>query len=100
MKLLYTFVCIVLASCTHNDTRKHFTDRSDTTYTKFSGNFNYTKSQFESAQNRAGVEVKKPLYTTKDKKQMYYIGGSVYHNHDVFKKVFFVNGFGQAGVEF
>ena len=80
--------------------RKLFTDRPDS-YTKFSGNFHYTKSQLDSsAHNRVGMEVKKPIYTTKDKKQMYYVGGSVYHNYNVFKGVSFINGFSQVGVEF
>jgi hypothetical protein len=99
MKALYIFIAIALTSCTYNDMRKLFTDRPDA-YTKFSGNFNYTKSQLNSANNRVGMEVKKPLYTTKDKKQMYYVGGSVYHNYDVFRSVSFINGFCQAGVEF
>jgi hypothetical protein len=79
--------------------RKLFIDRPDA-YTKFSGNFHYTKSQLESGNNRAGIQFKKPFYETKNKKQMYYLGGSVYHNYDIFKGVSFVNGFSQVGVEF
>ena len=79
--------------------RKLFTDRPDA-YTKFSGNFNYTKSQNENAKNKIGLEVKKPVYETKDKKKLYYLGGSVYHNYDLFSRSYHVNGFGQVGMEF
>jgi len=79
--------------------RKLFTDRPDA-YTKFSGNFHYTKSQNEGAKNKIGLEVKKPIYETKNKKKLYYIGGSVYHNYDLFSRSYHVNGFGQIGMEF
>jgi hypothetical protein len=99
MRLFLISLSLILTACTYNDMRKLFTDRPDA-YTKFSGNFHYTKSQVEAAQNKTGIEIKRPIYTTKNKKQMYYVGGSIYHNHDVFKRVSFVNGFGQAGIEF
>jgi hypothetical protein len=99
MKVLYIFIALTLTSCTYNDMRKLFTDRPDS-YTKFTGNFHYTKNQTQNANNRLGVEIKKPFYTTKDKKQLYYVGGSVYHNYDVFKTAYHVNGFGHVGVEF
>lgn len=79
--------------------RKLFTDRPDS-YTKFSGNFNYTKEQTEKAKNKIGVDFKKPFYETKDKQKLYYVGGSVYHNYDYFNKSYHVNGFGQLGMEF
>jgi hypothetical protein len=79
--------------------RKLFIDRPDA-YTKFSGNFNYTKSQNENAKNKTGLEFKKPFYESKDKKKLYYLGGSVYHNYDLFSRSYHVNGFGQLGLEF
>jgi hypothetical protein len=100
MKLVYIYLAVTLTSCTYNDMRKLFTDHPDA-YTKFSGNFNYTKSQLDaSAHNRVGMEVKQPIYTTKDKKQMYYVGGNVYHNYDAFKTSYHINGFGHVGIEF
>jgi hypothetical protein len=99
MKFVYILLAVALTSCTYNDMRKLFTDRPDS-YTKFSGNFHYTKNQMEAAQNRVGLEVRKPIYTTKDEEQMFYVGGSVYHNYDIFKGISFVNGFSQVGMEF
>ena len=99
MRLLIISLCLLLNSCTYNDMRKLFTDHPDA-YTKFSGNFHYTKSQNQNANNKMGVEVKRPVYTTKDKELMYYIGGSAYHNYDVFKTAYHINGFGHVGVEF
>jgi hypothetical protein len=54
----------------------------------------------KAAHNKAGIEFKKPIYTTKDEEQMYYVGGSVYHNYDAFKTSYHINGFGHVGVEF
>ncbi len=79
--------------------RKLFTNHPEA-YTKFSGNFNYTKSQNQTANNKLGIDFKKPFYTTKDNKRVYYIGGSVYHNYDVFKTTYHINGFGHIGMEF
>lgn len=70
------------------------------THTKVSGEFNYYKKENESAKNKVGLEIKKPIYETKDKKKLYYLGGSVYHNYDLFLRTYHVNGFGQVGVEF
>ena len=100
MKVVYMFICAVaLTSCTYNDTIKLFRDRPDA-YTKFSGNFDYTKRQNESANKKTGFEFKQPIYTTKDEEQMYYVGGSVYHNYDLFRTTYHINGFGQVGIEF
>jgi len=99
MRLLIISLSLSLTSCTYNDMRKLFTDRPDS-YTKFSGNFHYTKNQTQNANNKLGLEFKKPIYITKDKEQMYYVGGSVYHNYDVFKTAYHINGFGHVGVEF
>jgi hypothetical protein len=99
MKLIYILLAVMQVSCTYNDMRKLFTDRPDS-YTKFSGNFHYTKNQMEAAHNKAGIEFKRPIYSTKDKKQMYYVGGSVYHNYDAFKTSYHINGFGHVGIEF
>jgi hypothetical protein len=93
------FIAVALTSCTYNDMRRLFTDSPDS-YTKFSGNFHYTKNQMEAVHNKAGIEFKRPIYSTKDKKQMYYVGGSVYHNYDAFKTAYHINGFGHVGVEF
>ena len=79
--------------------RKLFVDRPDA-YTKFSGEFNYTKEQNEKAKNKMGINFKKPLYETKNKSKLYYVGGSVYHNYDVFNNAYHINGFGQVGMEF
>ncbi len=99
MRLLIISLGLLLTSCTYNDMRKLFTDHPDT-YTKFSGNFHYTKSQNDAANNKLGVQFKRPFYTTKDKKQMYYVGGCVYHNYDMFKTAYHINGFSHVGVEF
>jgi hypothetical protein len=79
--------------------RKLFTDHPDA-YTKMFGEFDYTKNQREAASNKLGLVVKQPIYETKDKKQMFYVGGDVYHNYDVFKTTYHVNGFGHLGLEF
>lgn len=99
IKIINIIVCVLLTSCTYNDMRKLFIDRPDS-YTKFSGNFNYTKEQTEKAKNQIGVNFKKPLHETKDKKKLYYVGGSIYHNYDYFNRSYHVNGFGQLGMEF
>jgi hypothetical protein len=99
MKIINILICVLLTSCTYNDMRKLFTDRPDA-YTKFSGNFNYTKEQTEKAKNKIGVDFKKPLYETKNKQKLYYVGGSIYHNYDYFNRSYHVNGFGQLGMEF
>lgn len=99
MKTVLLILTILLCSCTYNDMRKLFIDRPDA-YTKFSGNFNYTKNQNDNAKNKIGLEFKKPIHETKDKKRLYYLGGSVYHNYDLFSKSYHVNGFGQLGMEF
>lgn len=97
---LFLLVCVMLlCSCTYNDMRKLFTDHPRA-YTKIFGNFDYTKNQNQSSHNKAGLEFKKPIYETKDKEQLYYIGGSIYHNYDLFSKSYHVNGFGQVGMEF
>lgn len=99
MKIALLVIAVLLCSCTYNDMRKLFIDRSDS-YTKFSGNFNYTKSQTEAANNKVGIQFKRPFYTTKDKSKMFYVGGNVYHNYDVFKVTYHVNGFTHLGFEF
>jgi hypothetical protein len=67
---------------------------------KFKGEFNYTKKEQEMAKNKFGVEFKKRIYETHDKTEMYYIGGSIYHNYDLFSKSYHINGFTQLGLEF
>lgn len=99
MKILKILFCIGLVSCTYNDMRKLFVDRPDS-YTKIFGEFDYTKNQTENAKNKVGLNFKKPLHETKNKKHLYYVGGSVYHNHDMFNNSYHVNGFGQLGMEF
>ena len=94
-----TLLFLLLTSCTYNDMRKLFIDRPDS-YTKFSGNFHYTKNQNQSANNKIGLEYKRPFYTTKDASKMFYVGGNVYHNYDVFKVTYHVNGFTHLGIEF
>jgi hypothetical protein len=64
------------------------------------GEFDYTKEVNESAYNKFGVDFKRPIYETKDKKKMYYVGGNVYHNYDLFNRSYYVNGFGHIGVEY
>lgn len=76
-----------------------FKDRPDS-YTKFLGEMDYSKSQRESANHKFGVEFKKPIHETKNKKNLYYIGGSVRHNYDVFNRSSYVNGFGHLGIEY
>jgi hypothetical protein len=96
---LLCIVCTLLAGCTYNDMEKIFKDRPDS-YTKMFGEFDYTKNQNENAKNKVGVGFKRPLHETKDKKRLYYVGGSIYHNYDLFSKSYHVNGFGQLGMEF
>lgn len=67
---------------------------------KFKGEFNYSKEEQEMAKNKFGFEFKKQLYETSDKTKNYYIGGSIYHNYDLFSKSYHVNGFTQLGMEF
>jgi hypothetical protein len=87
--LLFLLLCIVLCSCVQN---KNF---------KVSGNFNYTKNdQQPLVKNKVGIEFKKPIYETQDKTKSYHIGGSIYHNYDLFNRSYHLNGFGQVGMEF
>lgn len=67
---------------------------------KFKGEFDYTKEEQEMVKNKFGVEFKKHLHETKDKKKLYYLGGSIYHNYDYFNRSYHINGFGQLGMEF
>ena len=99
MKLVLIILLLLLCSCTYNDMRKLFVDRPDA-YTKMLGEFDYTKDQKDGARNKVGLEVKHPIHETKDKKRLYYVGGNVYHNYDMFMNVYHVNGFGQVGMEF
>jgi len=99
MKPALLILILLLCSCTHNDMRKLFVDRPDA-YTKMLGEFDYTKNQKENASNKLGLEVKHPIHETKDKKRLYYVGGNVYHNYDMFMNAYHVNGFGQLGMEF
>lgn len=93
------FFCILLAGCTYNDMEKIFKDRPDS-YTKILGEIDYTKNQTEKAKHKIGVDFKKPIHETQDKKKLYYVGGSIYHNYDIFSRSYHVNGFGQLGMEF
>lgn len=99
MKLIYITFCLLVCSCTYHDMERIFKDRPDA-YTKFLGEMDYSKSQREAANHKLGVDFKRPIHETKDKKKMYYVGGNVYHNYDVFNKSYYVNGFGHVGVEF
>ena len=88
-KIIIFFFIVFLTACSYNNQE-----------VTFRGNFNYSKKEEESANNNLGIDFKKPIYTSKNKKYMYYLGGSVNHNYDVFNDVTFINGFGQLGVEF
>lgn len=99
MRFIICIIVLFLTACTYNDMRKLFTDHPEG-YTKYFGEFDYTKNQNESSRNKFGVDFKKPIYETEDKDQLYYVGGSIYHNYDLFSRSYHVNGFGQLGVEF
>lgn len=88
MKLFNIILCLFLCSCKLLDEKQ------------FKGNFDYSKKEKETAKNKFGIEFKKHLHETKDKKNLYYVGGSVYHNHDIFNNSYHLNGFGQLGMEF
>jgi len=90
---------LILCSCTLQDMERIFKDRPDA-YTKFLGQMDYSKSQRQDAQHKFGVDFKHPLHETKNEKMLYYMGGSAYHNYDLFNKSYYVNGFGHLGVEF
>jgi hypothetical protein len=85
MKFISFIIALFVASCTH---------------TKVSGEFNYHKKEYETAKNKVGLNFKKPIYETKDGSKMFYTGGSIYHNYDIFNSVYHINGFGHFGVEF
>ena len=67
---------------------------------KFKGEFDYSKKEQEMAKNKIGLEFKKKIYETDNKTKMYYLGGSIYHNYDLFSKSYHINGFTQLGMEF
>lgn len=67
---------------------------------KFKGEFDYSKEEQQMAKNKFGLEFKKNLYETHDKTKVYYLGGSIYHNYDIFSGSYHINGFGQLGMEF
>ena len=67
---------------------------------KFKGEFNYSKKEQNMASNKFGIEFKKNIYETSDKTKNYYLGGSIYHNYDLFNKSYYINGFAQLGMEF
>jgi hypothetical protein len=67
---------------------------------QYKGSFDYTKSERESSKHKIGIEFKKNLYETKNKKILYFLGGSIYHNYDLFKTTYHLNGFTQLGIEF
>jgi len=99
MNKLICIICLFLTSCTYHDMRRIFVDRRDN-YTKILGELDYTKNQNENAKNKVGIDFKRPIHETKDKKKLYYVGGSIYHNYDLFSRSYYVNGFGQLGMEF
>lgn len=94
MKKIVWFVLLGFCSCSYNTTSKN------EKYIKYTGEFNYTKKETETAKHKFGVQFRNPIYTTKNKKQMYYFGGSVYHNYDLFQTAYHLNAFGELGVEF
>ena len=87
-KIFKTLLCFLLCSCSVIEEKK------------FKGEFNYTKKEQDMSKNKFGVEFKKRIYETRDKTKMYYIGGSIYHNYDLFSKSYHINGFTQLGLEF
>lgn len=94
MKNLVFFVLIGLCSCSYSSSTKK------EKYIKYIGEFSYTKKETETAKHKFGVQFRNPIYTSKNKKQMYYFGGSVYHNYDLFQTAYHINAFGELGVEF
>lgn len=89
MKMLCILLSVVICSCALDENAK------------ISGNLNYTKrNDQESASNKIGIQFKKNIYETPDKTKSYHIGGSVYHNYDLFNRSYHLNGFGQVGMEF
>lgn len=88
MKVIKILICFFICSCNIADEKK------------FKGEFNYTKEEQQMAKNKFGIEFKKNLYETPDKTKNYYIGGSIYHNYDLFNRSYHLNGFGQIGMEF
>lgn len=74
--------------------------KDDNNYTKVSGNLKYSKSNIESASNDLNVSFKRPIHETKDKRFLYYIGGSIRHNYDLFNNSYHINGFGNLGMDF
>ena len=89
MKVLCLLLSVVLCSCALDED------------TKITGNLNYTKrNQQQSASNNIGIQFKRSIYETSDKTKSYHIGGSIYHNYDLFNRSYHLNGFGQLGMEF
>lgn len=91
IKVILFLIVLLLMSCNTYKEKDYIT---------LKGEFNYSKETTESAKKVFGAEFKKPLYITKNKKIMYYIGGNIYYNYDVFKNVIHENGFSHIGVEF
>ena len=67
---------------------------------KFRGEFDYSRSERETAKNKFGTEFKKIIYQSPNKNKSYFIGGSVYHDYDIFNHVTTTHGFGHLGIEF
>lgn len=88
MKNVKILLCFLICSCSILDEQK------------LKGNFDYSKKEQQMAKNKIGIEFKKDIYETSDKTKNYYIGGSIYHNYDLFNKSYHLNGFGQLGMEF
>jgi hypothetical protein len=86
----FILLIFLLTSCTSTNNE----------YTKVSGNLKYTKDRTEKASNNIGLSFKKPIHETKDKKLLYYLGGNIYHNYDLFNNSYHINGFGNLGIEF
>lgn len=91
--LLIIVLTVKLCSCASSDSNnKNFL---------FSGNLNYErKEEQQTLKNKLGGVFKRQIYQTKDQTKTYYLGGSIYHNYDVFNKTMHINGFGEISVVF
>lgn len=74
---------------------------SDTTNSfGFCGNVDYTQQKSQQLINVIGNDFRVKIFEPSNKKYMWFFGGSIEHNYNVFQRSYYINSFGQLGFEF
>jgi actin-related protein len=92
MKII--LLCIILFCTTltvHSQNATQFT---------FRGSVDYTQQRNQQLINVIGNDFKVKIFESSDKKYMWFFGGSIEHNYNIFQSSYHINGFGRMGIEY